>query len=176
MVGKNCAWLMQRRRLVQKFLNVQGNVAVFLPAVMTPFQLPLHLEHSDFKVLSSSLLHSISTPDYVHWARVCHAINCCLHLCPLAFLLLLFRRSMLLWTCCGNSFSTSDFIHFLSASLLLWARVFVMLSITAYTFVLLSFFCCCLESLCCSGPAVAIASSCSCSIGVVLLLGDDPCC
>ena len=106
----------------------------------------------------------------------CHAINCCLHLCPLAFLLLLFRMSILLWTCCGNSFSTSDFIHFSSASLLLWARVFVILSITAYTFVLLSFFCCCLESLCCSGPAVAIASSCSCSIDVVLLLGDDPCC
>ena len=36
-------------------------------------------------------------------------------------------------------------------------KSFVMLSIAAYTFVLLPFFCCCLEGLCCSGPAVAIA-------------------
>ena len=36
------------------------------------------------------------------WLR--HTINCCFHLCPLAYLLLLLRRSMLLWTCCGNSF------------------------------------------------------------------------
>ena len=38
------------------------------------------------------------------------------------------------------------------------------------------FFCCCSEGPCCSGPAVAIASSCSYSVGMVMHLGVDPCC
>ena len=91
------------------------------------------------------------------------------------------------WALCSSflrSFSASNFIlfssnliHFSSASLLLWAKAFVMVSIAASTFVLLPFFfCCCSEGPCYSGPAVAIASIGSCSVGVVLLLGVDPCC
>ena len=84
--------------------------------------LPQHLEHSNFMLplllLSSPLifcfklhplffkLHPllISLPAALG-KSLCHTIDCCFHLCPLAFLLLLLlRRSMLLWTCCGNSF------------------------------------------------------------------------
>ena len=76
-----------------------------------------------------------------------------------------------------TSSSSANFIHFSSTSLLLWAKAFIIVLIASSTFVLLPFFfCCCSAGLCCSGLAVAIASSCSCSVGVVLLLGVDPCC
>ena len=74
-----------------------------------------------------------------------------------------------------TSFS-ENIIHFHQSPYCSGQNAFVILSIAASTFVLLPFFCCCLEGPCCSGPAVAIASSCSCSIGVVLLLGVDPWC
>ena len=77
--------------------------------------LPQHLEHSNFMVplllLSSSIscfkLHSFLISLLAALGKsLCHSINCCFHLCShCAFLLLPFlRRSMLLRTCCGNSF------------------------------------------------------------------------
>ena len=83
--------------------------------------------------------------------------------------------SLLCWFSASNFILfSSNCIHLSSASLLLWAKDFVMISITASTIVLLPFFCCCcLDGPCCSGPVAKVSS---CSVGAVLLLGVDPCC
>ena len=79
--------------------------------------LPEHLEQISWS-RCSSLFRSFSISNFILWEhnpfssaslllwakRLRHTINCCFHLCPLAFLLLLLRKSILLWTCCGNSF------------------------------------------------------------------------
>ena len=53
---------------------------------------------------SENIIHFHQPPYCSGQKSLRHTINCCFHLCPLAFLLLLLRKSILLWTCCGNSF------------------------------------------------------------------------